>query len=72
VYDKLPDYKGCFCNTEGSIAGGFAARMGGIMFRKLRIAIHKFLLEMAKDNQELYGKDRMDCCKLNSDHSKKR
>ncbi len=42
------------------------------MFKKIKIAIHKFLLEMAKENQELYGKDRMDCCKLNRNHSKKR
>jgi len=46
--------------------------MGVRMFKKIKIAIHKFLLEMAKENQELYGKDRMDCCKLNSDRSKKR
>lgn len=47
-------------------------RIGVIMFRKIKTAIHKLLLEMAKENQELYGKGRMDCCKLNSDRSKKR
>ena len=64
----------CIINHDylRSIASGLAVCMGVIMLRKLKIAIHKFLLEMAKDNQELYGKDRMDCCKLNSDRSKKR
>lgn len=40
------------------------------MFKKLKKVIHNFLLQMAKENEELYGKERMDCCKLNS--SKKR
>ncbi|WMJ90490.1 LDCC motif putative metal-binding protein [Anaerocolumna sp. MB42-C2] len=36
------------------------------MFKMLKKAIHKFLLQLAKENDELYGKERMDCCKLNS------
>ncbi|MGB8456050.1 MAG: LDCC motif putative metal-binding protein [Anaerocolumna sp.] len=36
------------------------------MFKKFKKMIHNFLLQMAKENEELYGKERMDCCKLNS------
>ncbi|WP_416386202.1 LDCC motif putative metal-binding protein [Anaerocolumna cellulosilytica] len=35
------------------------------LLEKLKKAIQKFLLDMAKENEELYGKERMDCCKLN-------
>jgi hypothetical protein len=35
------------------------------MFNKFKKAMSKFLLKIAKQNEELYGKDRMDCCKLN-------
>lgn len=42
------------------------------MFQKLKKAIHNFLLQMAKENEEMYGKERMDCCKLNSNNPKKR
>lgn len=40
------------------------------MFKKIKKSIHKFLDEMAKENQELYGKERMDCCKLNKTNNK--
>lgn len=36
------------------------------MLGKVKKAIQKFLQDMAKENEELYGKERMDCCKLNS------
>lgn len=35
------------------------------MFKKIKKVINKFLQDMAKENEELYGKERMDCCKLN-------
>jgi hypothetical protein len=35
------------------------------MFEKLKKAINELLLKIAKQNEETYGKDRMDCCKLN-------
>ncbi|MDF2595811.1 MAG: hypothetical protein K0R69_2152 [Clostridia bacterium] len=35
------------------------------MFKKLKKAINKLLLKIAQQNEEVYGKARMDCCKLN-------
>jgi hypothetical protein len=35
------------------------------MLNKIKKIIKKFLLDMAKENEELYGKERLDCCKLN-------
>lgn len=40
--------------------------MGGIsMFKRIKEAINKFLEDLAKENKELYGNGRMDCCNLN-------
>lgn len=36
------------------------------MFKKLKNVIRNYLNKVAKENEELYGKGRMDCCKLNS------
>lgn len=35
------------------------------MFKKIKKAIQKYLADMAKENEKLYGKERMDCCNLN-------
>jgi len=35
------------------------------MFKKIKKAINNFLQDMAKENEQLYEKERMDCCKLN-------
>lgn len=35
------------------------------MFLNIKKVIKKFLLELAKENEQLYGKDKLDCCKLN-------
>jgi len=36
-----------------------------VMFKKLKKTFKKYLEDMAKENQKLYGKERMDCCNLN-------
>ncbi|WP_276326320.1 LDCC motif putative metal-binding protein [Anaerocolumna aminovalerica] len=35
------------------------------MFKRIKQAINKYLQDMARENEKLYGKERMDCCKLN-------
>lgn len=35
------------------------------MFKKLKKAINNFLIGMAKENEETYGKGKLDCCNLN-------
>lgn len=35
------------------------------MFKSIKNAINKFLQDIAKENEKIYGKERMDCCKLN-------
>ncbi|WP_255363197.1 LDCC motif putative metal-binding protein [Cellulosilyticum sp. I15G10I2] len=35
------------------------------MFAKLKSMLKKFLETVAKQNETLYGKDRLDCCNLN-------
>lgn len=35
------------------------------MFKKIKKIINKFLEDLAKENKELYGSGRMDCCNLN-------
>lgn len=40
------------------------------MFDKFKKAINYFLLKIAKQNEELYGKARMDCCKLNKSNKR--
>jgi len=41
------------------------------MFKKLKAAINNYLLSMAKQNEETFGKDRMDCCNLNKKNNTK-
>ena len=40
------------------------------MFTRLKKAINAFLEKIAKQNEELYGNSRMDCCKLNKQNKK--
>jgi len=40
-----------------------------MMFRKLK-KFNKFIQELAKENQKLYGSERMDCCELNKTKTK--
>lgn len=40
------------------------------MFDKLKKAINNFLEKIAKQNEELYGKSKMDCCNLNKQNKK--
>lgn len=35
------------------------------MFKKMKKSIKKFLDDMAKENQKVYGKGGLDCCKIN-------
>lgn len=35
------------------------------MIKKIKKAINNLLLSMAKQNEEEFGKGRMDCCNLN-------
>lgn len=35
------------------------------MIKKLKNLIKNYLLDMAKENEETYGKGSLDCCKLN-------
>lgn len=35
------------------------------MFKKIKKAVNKFLENLAKENKEIYGSGRMDCCNLN-------
>ena len=43
----------------------YAIYGGNCMFKNIKKAINKFLENLAKDNKELYGSGRMDCCNLN-------
>jgi hypothetical protein len=38
---------------------------GKSMFNKIKKTMNKFLETLAKQNKELYGSERMDCCNLN-------
>jgi hypothetical protein len=40
------------------------------MFTRLKKAIDNFLEKIAKQNNELYGKRKMDCCNLNRQNKK--
>ena len=40
------------------------------MFKKIKRAINKFLEDLAKENKELYGSGRVDCCNLNKTNNK--
>lgn len=40
------------------------------MFKKIKDAINKFLEDLAKENKELYGSGRLDCCNLNKTKGK--
>ncbi|MDF2819618.1 MAG: hypothetical protein K0R15_59 [Clostridiales bacterium] len=40
------------------------------MFKKIKKAIHNFLLQIAQENEKTYGNEKMDCCKLNNTKSK--
>lgn len=40
------------------------------MFKSIRRAINKFLEDLAKENKELYGSGRLDCCNLNKTNDK--
>lgn len=40
------------------------------MFKKIKRAITKYLEALAKENKELYGNGRMDCCNLNKTNDK--
>ena len=40
------------------------------MFKKLKETINQLLATIANQNQALYGKERMDCCKLNKDRKR--
>jgi hypothetical protein len=35
------------------------------MIKKLKKSIQKFLNDMAKENQQTFGTQKMDCCNLN-------
>ncbi len=35
------------------------------MFKKLKEALARYLEKMAKDNEEAFGKGKLDCCDLN-------
>ncbi len=35
------------------------------MLKKIKNVINKFFEELAKENKELYGSGRLDCCDLN-------
>jgi hypothetical protein len=35
------------------------------MMKKLKKSIQKFLDDMAKENQQTFGTQKMDCCNLN-------
>lgn len=37
------------------------------MLKKFKKALNNLLLKIAKQNEELYGAARMDCCKLNKE-----
>lgn len=41
------------------------------MFTRLKKAINAFLEKIAKQNEELYGKRKMDCCNLNKQNENK-
>jgi len=43
---------------------------GKSMFKKIKRAINKFLEDLAKENKELYGSGRVDCCNLNKTNNK--
>jgi hypothetical protein len=40
------------------------------MFKKIKSAINRYLEALAKENKELYGNGRMDCCNLNKTNDK--
>ncbi|BBF41695.1 hypothetical protein lbkm_0375 [Lachnospiraceae bacterium KM106-2] len=40
------------------------------MFKRIKEVINKFLEDLAKENKELYGNGRMDCCNLNKTNDK--
>lgn len=35
------------------------------MLKKIKKAINKYFEEMAQENQQTFGKERMDCCNIN-------
>ena len=35
------------------------------MWKRIKTAINRYLESLAKENKELYGTGRMDCCNLN-------
>lgn len=42
------------------------------MFKRIKEAINRFLENIAKENKELYGSGRMDCCNLNKTTNKQK
>lgn len=36
------------------------------MFERFKKAVVKFLDDIAKENEKQFGKEKMDCCKLNA------
>ncbi len=40
------------------------------MFKKIKRAINKFLNDIAKENEKQFGKEKMDCCKLNANQKR--
>lgn len=40
------------------------------MFKNMKRAVNKFLESIAKENKEMYGSGRMDCCNLNKTNDK--
>lgn len=40
------------------------------MLKKVKNAINKFLNDIAKENEKQFGKEKMDCCKLNSNQKR--
>lgn len=41
------------------------------MFTRIKKSINNFLDKIAKQNEELYGKRKMDCCNLNKQNENK-
>ncbi|ROR30461.1 hypothetical protein EDD66_102112 [Mobilisporobacter senegalensis] len=39
------------------------------MFQKMKKVIEKFLEDLARENQKVYGKGGLDCCKINRNNS---
>lgn len=41
------------------------------MFTRIKKSVNSFLDKIAKQNEELYGKRKMDCCNLNNQNKEK-